>query len=61
MQDETKDIEIPYHGNGYFHEIEEVNHCLLEGKTESPKMPLSMSLDLISVIDRVKKEIGLSY
>jgi hypothetical protein len=54
-------MEIPYQGNGYLHEIEEVNRCLNEGRTESPKLPLSMSLDLISVIDRVKREIGLRY
>ncbi|MDT8393068.1 MAG: hypothetical protein RQ761_04455 [Bacteroidales bacterium] len=32
-----------------------------KGKTESPKLPLSVSMDLISLIDRVKSEIGLSY
>lgn len=57
----TTDLEIPYRGNGFDHEIEEVNHCLLQGMTESPKLPLNVSLDLITIIDRVKEEIGLSY
>jgi predicted dehydrogenase len=57
----SKIFEIPYLGNGYLHEIQEVNYCLDRGDKESSKLPLSISLDLISVIDRVKKEIGLSY
>lgn len=59
--DGVKDIAVPYRGNGYFHEIEEVNDCLLEGRTESPKLPLSVSLDLALVLDKVKSEIGLRY
>jgi predicted dehydrogenase len=61
QEDGAKDYSIPYRGNGYLPEIEEVNRCLLEGITESPKHPLRVSLDLISVIDRVKEEIGLRY
>lgn len=57
----SENFDVPYRGNGYLHEIEEVNNCLLNGMTESPKLPLSVSMDLISLIDRVKSEIGLSY
>jgi predicted dehydrogenase len=53
--------ELPYTGNGYLHEIEEVNHCLMNHQTESYKLPLQTSLNLISIIDRVKEEIGLRY
>lgn len=53
--------EIPYTGNGYYHEIQEVNRCLQEGLTESPKMPLSFSLALIQTLDRVRQKIGLVY
>ncbi|MFO7615515.1 MAG: Gfo/Idh/MocA family oxidoreductase [Bacteroidales bacterium] len=60
-EDGSKDIDIPYQGNVYLHEIEEVNRCLFEGRSESPKLPPGVSLDLISVIDRVKTEIGLRY
>jgi len=52
---------IEYIGNGYYHEIEEVTNCLLNGTLESTKMPYSMSLNLISLIDRIKQNIGLSY
>jgi len=54
-------FELPFRGNGYIHEIEEVNQCLLNGKTESCKHTLSTSLKLIEIIDRVKEEIGLQY
>ncbi len=56
-----KVFDIEYTGNGYYHEIEEVNNCLINSKTESSKLPLSVSLDLITMIDRVKQEIGLWY
>jgi len=52
---------INYRGNGYFHEILEVEKCLTAGKTESDKFQLNNSLNLIEVIDRVRKEIGLFY
>lgn len=52
---------IPYQGNGYLHEIEEVNDCIAKGTTESQKLPHRLSLDLITIMDKVRKEIGLSY
>lgn len=58
---EEKILDIGYEGNGYIHEIEEVNSCLLQNRSESLKMPLQTSLDLIEILDRVKEEIGLSY
>lgn len=58
---EKEVLDIKYKGNGYIHEIEEVNKCLLNGEIESSKLPLKMSVDLITLIDRVKKEIGLKY
>ena len=57
----SKDLKIKYKGFGYYHEIEEITHCLRNGKTESEKMPLSVSMDLMTLMDRVKKEIGLEY
>jgi predicted dehydrogenase len=54
-------IDLPYKGNGYFHEIEEVNNCLRNNKTESDKLPLQISLDLITTLDQVRKKIGLHY
>ncbi len=59
--DNETDFVLPYKGNGYLHEIEEVESCLLQGKTESALVPLQTSLKLTAVMDRVRKEIGLVY
>lgn len=57
----VKEYDVDYIGNGYYHEILEVMQCLSTGKTESDKLPLSMSLSLIQTLDRVREEIGLHY
>ncbi len=56
-----EELNLRYKGFGYFHEIEEVNKCLILGHSESSKLPLSTSLDLILLLDRVKEGIGLKY
>jgi len=59
---EVKEVfEIPYDGNGYGYEIEEANKCVKNKWTESKKLPHQMSLDLASVMERVRGEIGLVY
>lgn len=58
---ENEVLDITYKGNGYIHEIEEVNTCLLNQEIESSKLPFKTSIDLISLIDSVKEEIGLEY
>lgn len=57
----NKTYDIKYSGEGYLHEIEEVNDCLIRNALESDKLPHKTSLDLITIIDRVKDKIGLSY
>ncbi len=52
---------LPYLGNGYLHEIEEVNNCIAQGKTQSELLTLAFSLDLAEIIHQVKKEIALEY
>jgi hypothetical protein len=51
----------PRTGNGYFHEILEVNECLRNGKTESDKLPLDYSILLMETLDWIRREIGLKY
>ena len=58
---ENEILEIKHKGNGYIHEIEEVNKCLMNEQIESSKLSFKTSLDLISLLDRVKAEIGLNY
>lgn len=57
----VESIQLPFKGNGYYHEIEEVNQCLLNGKIESDKMPHKMSLLLIQTLDKIRQQIGLNY
>lgn len=59
--EEHEEFNLKYTGEGYLHEINEVNQCLLDKKIESLKHPLSSSLELIQTMDRVRKQIGLKY
>lgn len=54
-------FELPFKGNGYTHEAEEVGRCVLEGQLESPVMPLSESVDLLETMDLLRREWGLKY
>lgn len=54
-------LDIKYTGNGYYHEIEEVNKCLFNRETESTKLPHKTTTELIMLIDKIKDEIGLKY
>ncbi len=59
QQDRT--IEIKYSGNGFYNEIAEVNHCIINNYIESRKLTHKMSLELIKTLERVRQKIGLSY
>lgn len=48
-------------GFGYELEAEHVMHCLDAGKIESDKMPWSVSVDLMEVIDKVRKDAGILF
>jgi len=54
-------IDLKYEGNGYVHEISEVNRCVLNAQTESEKHSHARSIELSELLDRVKDGIGLSY
>jgi predicted dehydrogenase len=49
----TKKVPVKIKGNGYNYEAAEVMICLSKGKTESDKLPLSFSLNLMKTIDDV--------
>jgi predicted dehydrogenase len=56
-------IPVPLHfkGNGYNYEAEEVVKCLIEGRTESRIMSLNDSLEMIDMLDSIRKETGIIY
>jgi len=48
-------------GSGYELEAAHVMECLDAGKTESDMMPLSLSSDLMEIMDRVRKDAGIVF
>lgn len=54
-------IEANFHGRGYVHEINEVNECLLEGRTESATMPLDDTLETMRVVQECLDQLGLKH
>jgi len=53
--------DFPYPSNGLQFQADEVMQCLREGKTESPKLPLDMSLLMAETADEIKRQIGVEY
>ncbi len=56
---ETESIHLPYAGNGYQFEAQEVVDCLRAGKTESEIMPLRDSEALMGTMDTIRRQWGL--
>ncbi|MFT5144086.1 MAG: putative dehydrogenase [Rhodothermales bacterium] len=51
----------PRKGLGFVHEIEECHRCIRSGETESALWSHRDSLNLIALLDGVRREIGLRY
>ncbi len=47
--------------NGYDFEAAHVTKLLKEGKTESPIMSLDKTLDIMEILDKIRKQIDLEY
>ena len=58
---ESTSNEIGKLGKGYVHEIEEVQNCLASGKKESEIWSHQNSLDLIEIMDSVRKLTGIVF
>ena len=58
-QDEV--VEMPFRGNGFDCEAEEVINCLRAGKLESDIMPLDETLSIIKTMDQIRGQWGLKY
>jgi predicted dehydrogenase len=52
---------IPTKGRGYYYEICEVHDCLRQGKLESTLWSHQNSLDLITLLDTVRKQNGIAF
>ncbi len=60
INQKVREIKLAYRGLGYVHEIEEVHRCLAAGHQESSKLPLSTSLELAELLDKVQAQFNNS-
>lgn len=58
---EEQEFKLPILGEGYVHEIQEVEKCLHRRDLESAKHNLAFSRILSETLDRVRDKIGLRY
>ena len=54
-------IERPVIGTGLANEAQEVMRCLRNGETESPLVPLDETVDLMRLMDDVRRQVGVVY
>ena len=58
---EEEHIKKPFIGNGFEEEIYEVCDCIICGQKQSSIMPLSESIEILSQMDLIRKQIGITY
>ncbi|MCK5674900.1 MAG: Gfo/Idh/MocA family oxidoreductase [Spirochaetales bacterium] len=49
------------HENGFIYQVEEVVKCINEGKIESSIIPVQESIDIMKLMDGMRKEWGFKY
>lgn len=59
--EDVQEINLKHTGQGYFHEIDEVEKCINNKQYQSLKMPHHISLKLIQILDMIRNNIGLEY
>lgn len=57
----TEEISVPFDGEGFNYEAQEVQSCLRAGKTESAIMPLDETLTIMQTLDTLRSQWGLKY
>jgi predicted dehydrogenase len=50
-----------YDGDGLRFQIEHVQHCLADGLTESPAVPLDETIQLATTLDTLRAQLGVVY
>ena len=58
---EEENEAMPHRANGFEYEIEEVVNCVRAGRTESERMPLSLSLEMVGLCDEIRARLGVVY
>ncbi|GLY96937.1 Gfo/Idh/MocA family oxidoreductase [Actinoplanes sp. NBRC 103695] len=59
--DRTEDHKRDYDGLGYRFEAAEVQRCLDAGLLESPLVPIGTTLEVMTLLDMVREQIGVAY
>ncbi len=59
--DKEQVFDLPTTGIGFSHEIMECHNCLKANKIESEAWSHQNSMDLISILDTVREQVGLKY
>jgi predicted dehydrogenase len=59
--DTIERFDDPFEGLGYHFEAAEVQKCLRAGRIESDVVPLSETLAVMTTLDTIRAQIGLSY
>ena len=57
----TEEIDVPFEGEGFNYEAQEVQNCLRAGKTESAVMPLDETLAIMKTMDTLRSQWDLKY
>lgn len=57
----TEEISVPFEGEGFNYEAQEVQSCLRAGKNESAIMPLNETLSIMQTLDTLRSQWGLKY
>ncbi len=57
----TEELSVPFEGEGFNYEAQEVQSCLRAGKTESAIMPLDETLAIMQTLDTLRSQWGLKY
>lgn len=55
----SQDFEFPFEKNGFEYELRHACRCIREGLTESPVMPLSESIAILDMADRLMAMSGI--
>jgi predicted dehydrogenase len=58
---EPEIFDYPFPGRGYQYEAEEVQRCLRAGELESPLAPHQTTLEIMSIMDKIREDLGVHY
>lgn len=51
-------LDLPKTGAGYSHMINAVSQAVLEGKTETEEHPLDFTIEMMGVLDEIRRQLG---